>query len=70
MLVTRRSPLSRRETTLDLDVSIDQMEEFQLSIRRRTIQDIFPNLTAEQREFILTGYTPEDWAKMFPPEEE
>jgi hypothetical protein len=34
------------------------------------IQDIFPELSAEQREFILTGYTPEDWLKMFPPEKE
>jgi hypothetical protein len=34
------------------------------------IQDAMPNLSKEEREFILTGYTPDDWEKMFPPEDE
>jgi hypothetical protein len=46
-----------------------QMREFD-SPSRRKIQDIFPDLTAGQREFIFTGYTEEDWATLFPPEEE
>lgn len=29
------------------------------------IQDAFPNLNPEQREFILSGTTPEEWDKMF-----
>jgi hypothetical protein len=36
----------------------------------RLIQDIFPGLTADQREFIKTGYTAEDWARMFPSAED
>ena len=28
---------------------------------RRLIQDIFPNLNDDEREFIMTGYTPADW---------
>jgi hypothetical protein len=27
-----------------------------------SIQDVFPHLTAEQREFIKSGITPEEWA--------
>jgi hypothetical protein len=34
------------------------------------IQDALPHLTNEEREFLMTGYTPEDWVKMFPPEDE
>ena len=26
------------------------------------MQEIFCDASAEEREFILTGYTPEDWA--------
>ena len=27
----------------------------------RLVQDIFPNLNVDEREFIMTGYTDEDW---------
>ena len=32
----------------------------------RLVQDIFPNLDADEREFIMTGYTAEDWDNIFP----
>jgi hypothetical protein len=38
--------------------------------RRMLIQDALPHLSNEEREFLITGYTPEDWAQMFPPEDE
>jgi len=28
------------------------------------IQDVFPHLTPDEREFIQTGITPEDWNEM------
>jgi len=28
---------------------------------RGLVQDVFPDLSSEQREFILTGITPEEW---------
>ena len=31
---------------------------------------MLPQLSAEQREFLLTGYTPDDWEMLFPPEDE
>ena len=33
------------------------------------IQDIFPSLDADTREFIQTGITPSEWAEIFAPEE-
>ena len=33
------------------------------------IQDAFKKLSADEREFLLTGITPEEWAQMFPVEE-
>ena len=29
------------------------------------IQNAMPNLTPDQREFIMTGITPEQWVEMF-----
>jgi hypothetical protein len=34
------------------------------------IQDAFPTLTADEREFILTGITSEEWDEIFPEEDE
>ena len=34
------------------------------------IQDIFPTLDADTREFIQSGITPSEWAEMFAPDED
>jgi hypothetical protein len=34
------------------------------------IQNAMPNLTAEEREFILTGTTKEDWDELFKEDDE
>jgi hypothetical protein len=69
MLVTRVSPLTGKETTLDLPVTQAQLDEMALpGSQRRYVQDIFPDLTQAQREFIKTGYTEADWDAMFPDE--
>lgn len=67
MLIERVSPLTGKLNTMELDVTPEQMAEMALpGSQRRYVQTIFPNLTAEEREFIKTGYTPEDWAAMWP----
>jgi len=69
MLISRKSPLTGLISTLDLPVTEAQILEL-ASPQRRLIQEIVPALTADQREFLLTGYTAEDWAALFPPEDE
>lgn len=66
MKITRKSQISGTMNTMDLDVTEAQVIEFESGV---FVQDAFPNLTAGEREFILTGITPEEWAKVFPPEE-
>ena len=71
MNITRRSPLTGITTTLDLNVTPEQMAEYESLDRwvsRGPIQDIFPHLTAAEREFIKTGYTAADWDEIFPEE--
>ena len=71
MKVTRVSPLTGIEHTMDLPVSEAQMEELAKPRgTRRLIQEIFPLLSQSEREFLMTGYTQEDWDNMFPPEDE
>ena len=64
MLITRTSPLTGKANVMDLDVTWDQMNEF-ASEKRRLVQQIFPNLSQSEREFLKTGYTQEDWDTMF-----
>jgi hypothetical protein len=53
---------------MDLPISEAQIEIYTKG--EILIQDAFPNLTPDQREFFKTGYTPEDWARLFPEEDE
>ena len=64
MLITRKSILTGIERTLDLPVTIDQLNAYMYE--GVLLQHAFPNLTPDQREFILTGSTPEEWDEAFP----
>ena len=63
MLITKRSPLTGLENTLDLPITQQQLNRFWGG---ELVQDVFPDLSAGAREFLMTGFTEEDWNKMFP----
>ena len=70
MIIERRSPLTGQVNSMDLDVTREQLDEMALPGHARLLlQAIFPNLSNAEREFIKTGYTAEDWERIFPPEE-
>jgi hypothetical protein len=60
--VTRKSPISGKETTLVLDITKEQINDY---VNGTLVQDAFPNLTDDEREFILTGILPDEWDKLF-----
>ena len=64
MLITRKSMLTGIERTIDLPVSMDQLNAY--LYEGVLLQHAFPNLSPDQREFILTGSTPEEWDEAFP----
>jgi hypothetical protein len=35
-----------------------------------SVQKAFPHLSSDDREFLISGYSPEGWKLLFPPEEE
>ena len=62
MIITRRSLLSGIERTFDLPVTQDQIDSYKSGA---LVQDVFPHLDADQREFVMTGITPEEWDAHF-----
>jgi hypothetical protein len=60
--VTAKSLLSGVTRTVRMKAT---MLQFQSWTNGALIQDCFPDLTADQREFIMTGASPEEWDEEF-----
>jgi hypothetical protein len=67
--VTMQSPRTLRDNTRVVPGLTQAQYEDWLK-GRGLVQNIMPHVSAEDREFLMTGYTPEDWAAIFPPEED
>lgn len=67
MKLTKKSILTGIEHTIELPIGKDTYE---LGIfyhdNGMFIQDAFPTLNADEREFILTGVTADEWNDAFP----
>ncbi len=63
MIITRCSPFSGKINTRDIPVTKEQLVKLNSGM---LIQYAMPNISADDREFIMTGITPEE----FPKEEE
>ena len=63
--VVRVSPLTGNTNVMYMDITDDQINEWNDANRTRLIQDIFPNLNDDEREFIMTGYTVSDWRAIY-----
>ncbi len=61
MLIKRRSPFSGKENERDIPVNEYQMKMW---MKGTPIQIAMPNVSADDREFILTGITAEEWDEM------
>ena len=65
MQITRTSRYSATINTQDIDVSHEQLDAWRSGV---SIQVAMPHLSADEREFIKTGITSDEWTKLFPPE--
>tara|TARA_A100001011_G_scaffold377111_1_gene440431 strand:+ start:241 stop:438 length:198 start_codon:yes stop_codon:yes gene_type:complete len=61
MLIEKRSVLSGKLHIKQIDVTREQVENWQSGM---LIQDAMPNLSIDDREFIQTGATPDEWAAL------
>ena len=63
MQVTKQSRISGKISTMNLDITSEQLDRVNLGIE--LIQNIVPHLSSDEREFLITGITPEEWDKLF-----
>jgi hypothetical protein len=63
MIIRRTSKFSGITREVELPVTVAQMGRFESGLE--TLQDIFPNLNVDDREFIKTGITADEWDQMF-----
>ena len=62
MKIIRTSPFSGNTNVMDIDVTEEQIALWESGV---LIQNAMPNLSADEREFIMTGITPEEWDSAF-----
>lgn len=62
MHITRTSPISGQVNTLEINVTPEQLAAWRAG---EMIQLAMPNLTSDEREFIMTGITASEWDELF-----
>ena len=72
MKLTRISIVSGEEHTMDIPMLREEGYEawYALGEARPYVQDAFPLLKDEEREFMINGVTPEEWNDIFGDEPE
>ncbi len=68
MKITRKSPFTGKEVTKDINITQEQYERW--LNQEDLIQNIMPNISADDREFIISGITSEEWDDAFSEDED
>lgn len=66
MLIKKISPLSGTVNEREIDITPEQLQWWNSGA---LIQDVMPNLSADDREFLMTGILPEEWDAMIEEDE-
>jgi hypothetical protein len=61
--IPRKSPVTGQVNYRDIDITQAQLVRW--LIGHELIQDVMPHISPEDREFLISGCTPEDWATLF-----
>jgi len=61
MIITRKSQYSGTLYTRDLDVTQEQLDAYEGGL---LLQDAFPHLSVDDREFIKTGISAHEWQQL------
>ena len=61
MLITKTSVMTGEKNEMLLPVTNEQIERWQ---NGELIQNVFPHLSPSEREFLISGVTPEEWGQM------
>ena len=58
MKITRTSRISAETNVMDIDITQEQLALWEGGMK---IQDAMPSIGSDEREFIMTGITPQEW---------
>ena len=61
--VTRTSTFTGKRNTMVLPIDVEMFRVWRSG--GGLIQNVFPHLSADQREFLMSGATPDEWAGIF-----
>jgi hypothetical protein len=67
MRITKKSPVTGEFNTREINCTPAQLAAWRN--RDGLIQNVMPQLDADDREFLISGCTPEDWEVLFGKEE-
>jgi hypothetical protein len=67
MKITKTSPFSGETNELELDITVEQLKSWKAGT---LIQEAMPNLSPDEREFLMTGITANEWKDMFKADED
>ena len=63
IIVTRTSPFSGKQNTRDIELDMADYESW--ASGKQLIQNALPYLSPDDREFLMTGITPEEFNGLF-----
>lgn len=66
MIIVKTSRISGLENSIDIDITQDQLNRINNRFdTKELIQNIVPNLTPGEREFLITGITEQEWEELY-----
>jgi hypothetical protein len=65
--VTPAMPVLGRTYAVEMEIKMHRADYDVWQRGVLKIQDALPYLNADQREFLMSGILPEEWARIFPP---
>lgn len=68
MQIVRTSRLTGNTSAMNIDITQAQLNAWvggEKGMYGSLIQDVMPNISADEREFIMTGITPDEWDAEF-----
>jgi|TARA_R110000803_G_scaffold31300_2_gene69945 hypothetical protein len=63
MVLKKKSVLTGRTNSMYIDITTEQYLTYKKG--EELIQNVFPYMSLDQREFIISGILPNEWASMF-----
>lgn len=59
--ISRQSMITGKRHSMDINMPESVFFERYYRLKKELIQNVYPELTPEEREFIISGITPEEW---------